>query len=430
MKPTMTRSNSVNARPLLNSSTGFADRIVAKLASSINRGTLHILFPNGVQRTVQGLHEATPVADITILNFRALRRLLTHGDMGFADAYLDGDWTTSDLTSLLKFGVSNEQQLDAATSKWSLVKLISRLGHFLNRNSRRQARKNIAYHYDLGNDFYGHWLDSSLTYSAGVFADSEAVSQTCLEETGPNKIGPDQISLQQSQENKYARLAESLRLENNHTVLEIGCGWGGFMEHIIQHYDVSMTGVSISQAQCDFASKRMAKLAGGNKGLVAFKDYRNIEGQFDRIVSIEMFEAVGEKYWNTYAQKLKKLLKNDGVAALQVITISEDRFEHYREQADFIQRYIFPGGMLPTETVLVSVLNEAGLKVTDCFRFGPHYAETLRRWRLNFDAAWPEIHALGFDDRFQRMWHYYLAYCEVGFDCGATDVVQLTVEHA
>ena len=201
------------------------------------------------------------------------------------------------------------------------------------------------------------------------------------------------------------------------------------MQHVIENTNAQVTGVSISKEQCAYATERIAKIDADNRGSILFKDYRDLDGRYDRIASIEMFEAVGEKYWPTYAGKLKQLLKPDGVAALQIITIDENRFERYKNSADFIQRYIFPGGMLPSRTALRELMAEHGLRITEEFCFGPDYAETLRRWRTNFDAAWPEISTLGFDERFKRMWHYYLAYCEAGFDHGAIDVVQIRVEH-
>lgn len=397
-------------------SASLAKPFLERLSRSLKHGSLKIVFPNGMESTLGDNTQKpdTTFAEIHLRDISAIRRLITGGDLAFAESYLDGQWSTPDLPQLIRFGVLNEGAIETQFSRWSVPKVAHRLAHFLNTNSRRQARKNIAYHYDLGNDFYALWLDKSMTYSAGIFPTLNINCETALET---------------AQAGKYQRISEQLAIKDSNSVLEIGCGWGGFMEHVLNTTKASITGVSISAQQCEFAKKRLQQHVSAERACVEFRDYRDLSGQFDRIASIEMFEAVGERYWHTYASKLKQLLKPNGVAVLQVITIDEKRFEHYRKSTDFIQRYIFPGGMLPSEQKLRDVLVEAKFKVTDCFRFGPHYAETIRRWRNNFDDAWPTIQASGFDERFRRMWHYYLAYCEVGFDTAATDVVQLRLEH-
>ena len=415
MKP-LTYSND---EQLLNISAKFSSRIIRnlvnRLAATIDHGTLRMTLPDGSLQEIIGPVSSQPTTDLQIKDLRALRRLAMHGDIGFAEAYLAGEWSSSNLTALFHFAIANEKKLTSIIANWSTSRLLARLKHLMNANSKRQAKKNIAYHYDLGNDFYARWLDSSMTYSAGIFRDG---------------LHPDETSLEASQDYKYARLADALQIEQQHSVLEIGCGWGGFMQHVLERSNAQIAGVSISEQQCRYARDRLSKLDNGDRAKVIFQDYRDLEGRYDRIASIEMFEAVGEKYWQTYARKLKSLLNKDGVAALQVITINEDRFDRYRDSADFIQRYIFPGGMLPSQTVLANVMADAGLSITDSFRFGPHYAETLRRWRTRFDAEWTNIKNQGFDERFKRMWHYYLAYCEVGFDTGAIDVVQIRLEHS
>ncbi|MEM7467923.1 MAG: cyclopropane-fatty-acyl-phospholipid synthase family protein [Pseudomonadota bacterium] len=414
MKPATLTDNKLALPSTANLSSQLVKRLLERIRAGIDTGSLTIRLPDNSEMTIVGPLNSKPVARIDIQDLKALRRLFLHGDLGFAEGYLAGEWSTPDLTALLRLGLENEDKLNGAVRKRSGIRWLARLKHLLNANSKRQAKKNIAYHYDLGNEFYGQWLDSSMTYSSAVF---------------PNSADEPVSDLETAQRMKYAHIAKSLNISERHKILEIGCGWGGFMEHIVENAGASVTGVSISKEQCRYASRRLSQLEGGERAEVLFKDYRELTGQYDRIASIEMFEAVGQQYWATYANKLKELLKPDGVACLQVITISGDRFERYSKSADFIQRYIFPGGMLPSENSLAEVMQQAGLRVTDTFRFGPHYAETLRRWRENFDTAWPEIVALGFDERFQRMWHYYLAYCEVGFDHGATDVIQIRLEH-
>ncbi|MEQ8497396.1 MAG: cyclopropane-fatty-acyl-phospholipid synthase family protein, partial [Gammaproteobacteria bacterium] len=285
-----------------------------------------------------------------------------------------------------------------------------RLWHRLHGNSRGQAARNIAFHYDLGNDFYAHWLDAGMTYSSALFAS-------------------DDEPLELAQRRKYARLAELAGIAPGDRVLEIGCGWGGFMEFAAGECDADVTGISISPAQCGYARERLARAGLGERARVEQRDYRDLTGRYPRIVSIEMFEAVGEAYWSTYARQLAARLAPGGAAALQIITIAEDRFEQYRRNPDFIQRYVFPGGMLPSEPALARTLADAGLVITARHACALDYARTLAHWRDRFDASWPAISALGFDARFRRLWHFYLAYCEAGFRSDATDVVQLRVEH-
>ncbi len=236
--------------------------------------------------------------------------------------------------------------------------------------------------------------------------------------------------LEQAQRRKYTRLAQVAGLESGAQTLEIGCGWGGFLEHAAQHYAVDIRGISISRAQCAYAQERLQRQALDTRARVEFCDYRDVNGRFDQVVSIEMFEAVGERYWGAYADTLKRVLAPDGTAALQIITIAEDRFEAYRHQPDFIQHYIFPGGMLPSNQALTALLERAGLEIRSRLHFGQDYARTLSAWRDRFDASWDAIKTLGFDERFKRLWHFYLGYCEAGFRQQTVDVVQLGVGHA
>lgn len=389
----------------------FTRIVLERIGRLVRTGTLTIEMPNGEVLEYCGLDATGPQAHLRLHNLKPLWALATGGSIGFAESYLAGDWASESLTGLLYFAACND---DADRNSASAIGVLARLGakvqHHLRSNSRRQARRNIAYHYDLGNAFYQYWLDPSMTYSSAVFAH------------------PDE-SLAHAQVRKYTRLAEITGISPGDRVLEIGCGWGGFMEFVAKR-GADITGVSISKEQCRYAEARLLDAGLSDLARVKFTDYRDLDGGFERIVSIEMFEAVGEAYWDTYASQLKRLLLPGGVAALQVITIDESRFDGYRRTPDFIQKHIFPGGMLPSKTVLEQTFARAGLKVTDRYAFGSDYAQTIQHWRDAFDNAWNDIRKLGFDERFRRLWHFYLAYCDAGFRTGATDVVQIRLEHA
>lgn len=383
------------------------------LGRRIVEGTLSVELPDG--REVRYGGGSGPRAHWRLASFRPLYRLLTRGATGLAESWMAGEWETPSLQDFMLLAALNEQRLGSPASGLSLARISDRLLHLVRRNSRSRARANIAYHYDLGNAFYRAWLDDTMTYSSAVFEHEDE-------------------PLEDAQTRKNARLAGLLELSGDHSVLEIGCGWGGFMEHAARRHGAHVTGVSISREQVAYARERLA--GAGLDGLadVQFRDYRDLDGSFDRIVSVEMFEAVGEAWWDTYAATLKRLLKPGGSAALQVITIDEARFATYRRSADFIQRYVFPGGMLPTKQTLEETLGRAGLVVTERLDFGLDYARTLAHWRERFDRAWPAIERLTggrrFDERFRRLWQFYLAYCEAGFRSGSIDVVQVRAEHA
>ncbi len=384
---------------------------LGRIERLLRAGTLEIELPDGGLSRHIGTKSAQPKAHLRLHNLHPLWALATAGATGFAESYIAGDWDTDSLPDFLYFAAINAEARSPLSICFGLSRLTAKLQHRLRANSRRQARRNIAYHYDLGNDFYGHWLDQSMTYSAAIFDH------------------PDD-PLAAAQVRKYERLADIVGIAQGDKVLEIGCGWGGFIEYVARGYDAEILGISISGEQCDYAEKRLSQAGLNKQARVEFCDYRDLEGSFDRIVSIEMFEAVGEDYWDTYATRVRRLLKPSGAAALQVITIDESRFENYRKTPDFIQKHIFPGGMLPTKTGLESTFANAGLKITNHFDFGLDYARTINRWRNAFDLSWPAIRNLGFDARFQRLWHFYLAYCEAGFRVGAIDVVQIRLEHA
>ncbi len=380
-----------------------ASAILARLAGHLQRGRLTLVLPDGATRVVHGSEPSPLTAVIDVRRWRVMRRLVTGGTTGFAEAYMDGDWTTPDLSSLLALCAANEQALGGVVRASRWAQLRDRLIHAARANTRRGSRRNIAYHYDLGNAFYARWLDPGMTYSAAMFPQPG-------------------LSLEQGQLLKYRRLADRLGLRPGHRVLEIGCGWGGFAEVAAREYGCHVTAVTLSREQFVHARQRLAAAGLEDRVDVVFRDYRQIEGTFDRIASIEMFEAVGEQYWSTFFDVVRDRLVPGGRAGLQIITIADDRFERYRKGADFIQRYIFPGGMLPSPSALSRAIAGAGLNLAGAETFGLDYAETLTRWNRRFQRAWPEIRPLGFDARFKRMWEFYLAYCEAGFRLGPLDV--------
>ncbi|MFM1960275.1 MAG: hypothetical protein RL588_1792 [Pseudomonadota bacterium] len=373
-------------------------------------GDVTFVTPDG--RTLRLRSEAGgPSAIIRIRNFRFIRRALMAGDIGFAEAYAAGEWETPDLTAVLCVFSLNFQNLTQVTEGNPLVGVFNFLSHVLNANSRRGSRRNIHAHYDLGNAFYSRWLDPSMTYSSARYP------------TGGE-------TLEAAQKAKYGALARRMELSADHHVLEVGCGWGGFAEFAAGEIGARITGITISREQHDYAQRRMFEAGLAEKADIRLVDYRDVTGHFDRIASIEMFEAVGEKYWPTYFRALHDRLKPGGRAGLQIITIQDELFEGYRRRADFIQRYIFPGGMLISESRLKRETSQAGLAWSEPERFGPDYAVTLAAWKQRFGAAWDDIRRLGFDERFRRIWDFYLSYCEAGFRTGRTQVIQLGLSRA
>ncbi len=370
-------------------------------------GSLTFVLPDGETVRLQG-EAPGPDGRLIVRDYRFIRRALLSGDIGFAEGYMAGEWDTPDLASLLGVLSANFDVLRGLTRGKAVARAFHTLHHALRGNSRRGSKRNIHAHYDLGNAFYARWLDPTMTYSSARFA------------------SPDQ-SLAEAQRNKYATLARSLDLRPGHTVLEIGCGWGGFAEYAAKEAGAHVTGVTISQAQYDFARKRLFDQGLADRADIRLIDYRDVRGRFDRVASIEMFEAVGERYWPAYFDKIREVLVPGGKAGLQIITIRDRDFDNYRRRADFIQKYIFPGGMLPSEQRLRAETARAGLGWESISRFGQDYADTLKTWLRRFDAAWEAIAPLGFDERFRRLWRFYLAYCEAGFRTGRTDVVQLAL---
>ncbi|MDB5446517.1 MAG: Cyclopropane-fatty-acyl-phospholipid synthase [Phenylobacterium sp.] len=347
----------------------------------------------------------------TLRNWRAARRVLTKGDLGFAAGYLAGDWETPDLAALLNAVAANYDKVAERLRGLRLLQLGHAVLHALNRNSRSGARRNILAHYDLGNDFYQLWLDPGMTYSSALFATADE-------------------PLDAAQRRKYGRIAQIAGVRPGADVLEVGCGWGGFAAFAAGELGAKVTAITLSPAQQAYAQARLFRAGLAERVEVRLVDYRDVAGRYDAVVSIEMFEAVGEAFWPVYFQRLAQLLKPGGRAGLQVITIRDDLFEDYQRRPDFIQLEIFPGGMLPTQGRLAREAGRAGLSVSPdgWARFGQDYARTLAAWREGFDAAWPQIAELGFDARFRRLWRYYLAYCEAGFRSGRTEVVQVALQ--
>ena len=370
-------------------------------------GKLTFVLPSGRPIAIEGT-EPGPDATLIIHDFRFVSRVLAAGDIGFGEGFMADEWDTPDLSALLEAFTANLDRLTRLLEGNPLTRALNFFAHLLNRNSRAGSKRNILAHYDLGNAFYSRWLDPSMTYSSARFE------------------RPDQ-SLSEAQRNKYASLARQLGLTSDHHVLEIGCGWGGFAEYAAGEIGAKVTGITISPAQCEFARRRMFEQGLAERADIRLQDYRDVTGHFDRVASIEMFEAVGEEYWPQYFGKISDVLSPGGRAGLQIITIRDELFAHYRRRADFIQKYVFPGGMLPSERRLKEEAARAGLEWRDIVRFGQNYADTLAEWARRFEAAWDDIKSQGFDERFRRLWRFYLSYCEAGFRTERTNVVQLSL---
>jgi len=384
-------------------------RVLLGMARQIRIGRLEIVLPDGSRHLFEG-PEPGPSAQWLVHRERVARRFLIGGTLGFCEAYLDGDWSSPEIPALFELTLLNEQALIDLLSGKPWFQLLQYLSHRLKPNTRQGSRRNIAYHYDLGNQFYQRWLDPSMTYSSAVFADPAA-----------------QEPLSQAQMRKYAEICRRMNLQSGHKVLEIGCGWGGFAEFAAGEVGAKVTAITVSPAQHAYAAERIQRAGLAERVEVRLSDYRDIGGRYDRIASIEMLEAVGERFWPVFFETVHERLVAGGQAALQVITIAERYFDSYRRGADYIQKYIFPGGMLPSLTALRQQTERAGLIWRDAAGYGPHYARTLATWQQHFQEAWPDLRGLGFDGRFKRMWELYLYYCEAGFKAGSIDVVQVGI---
>lgn len=382
-------------------------RFIIKLLSQLKHGALHLQLPDG-----QSAHFGDDSYPITLhlRDWMMFDAVMKSGDIGFAETYIADGWTTDNLTGLIELFIRNRDQIESLIyGKWWGT-LLYRTRHLFNRNSRSGSRKNIHVHYDIGNDFYRLWLDPSMTYSSALF-----------DHTNTGDLHAGQLA-------KYRRIVQQLRLQRGDRVLEIGCGWGGFAEVAAQEAGVRITGLTLSTEQLAYAQRRMGAAGLSNQTELKLLDYRDCHGKYDAIASIEMFEAVGEAYWPNYFECIARNLKQGGRACIQTIVIADELFERYRSSTDFIQQYIFPGGMLPSPQVFREQAAKQGLKVVDEFAFGLDYARTLAEWRTAFYKQLPEVRAQGFDERFVRTWEFYLCYCEAAFRAGSTDVMHFTLE--
>lgn len=373
----------------------------------VKEGSIEISLPDGRVFRAEG-ESPGPNARIDVRNPDLFARIAREGELGFCESYLDGWWDTPDLQALLDVLLTSRTWVRRSHPLAAVVRGWERLRHWMRDNSPEQARKNISYHYDLGNAFYAKWLDETMTYSSALFTD------------------PAQ-DLAAAQREKYRHVCDGIGASRESHLLEIGCGWGGFAEYAAMERGALVTGLTISREQHDFARERIFRAGLSERVNIVLRDYRDEKGAYDGVASIEMFEAVGEKYWPVYFDAVRERLKPGAHAAIQVITVEDSLFPTYRKTVDFIQKYIFPGGMLPSPSALRAEIVRAGMLPTGAIDFGQSYSETLRRWHSAFDATWSDIQSLGFDERFRRMWTFYLTSCAAAFRSGTTDVSQVTM---
>lgn len=388
-----------------------AARAVFRLMKNLKHGKMSVQIPDGSTMVFGTPGEGGPRAAIRLRNWNVCAAALKSGDIGFGETYVAGDWTTSDLTALLQVFIANRDQVDQVIygSWWG--SLLYRVKHLVNRNSRGGSKRNIHAHYDLGNSFYELWLDPTMNYSGAWFD------------------GDFDAPMEAAQWAKMRRSLTECGVKAGDRVLEIGCGWGALAECAARDFDARVTGVTLSREQLEWAQRRLA--AAGLQADLRYQDYRDIgDGPFDAIASIEMFEAVGSEYWPGFFETVRNKLKPSGKACIQTIVIRDDLFDRYVKSTDFIQQYVFPGGLLPSPSGFRKAAGEAGLRVVNELDFGPDYAETLRRWRERFLTADARVRRLGFDSRFMRIWEFYLAYCEAAFATGNTSVMQFTLQRA
>jgi cyclopropane-fatty-acyl-phospholipid synthase len=386
-------------------------RIACNMASRIRCGSLRFILPDGRELAFDGAEDAQSQGVIVVRDYAFARRSVLGGDIGFFESFADGQWDSPNVTDVLYVFAKNADFVREAFKATPLIAFFDRIRHNLNKNTRAGSRRNIMAHYDLGNAFYEKWLDRTMTYSSARFVSGGA-------------------DLSAAQTNKYRTLAESISLRPGESVLEIGSGWGGFAEYAAKEVGAKVTGLTISPSQLDYARARIFREGLAERVDFKLLDYRDATGAYDKVASIEMFEAVGQEYWPTYFAKVRDLLKPGGAAGIQTITIADRYFDTYSRSTDFIKRYVFPGGMLPSPQILQKEVARAGLKWQGAAAFGEDYALTLAEWRRRFLAAWDEIVAMGFDDRFKKLWQFYLSYCEAGFKAATTDVMQIRLMRA
>ncbi|MDA9806003.1 cyclopropane-fatty-acyl-phospholipid synthase family protein [Alphaproteobacteria bacterium] len=371
-------------------------------------GSIEIELPNGVIENIKG-NSKGPHAFLKINDSLVFKEIIQGGSVKFAELFMSQRLSSIKLTDLMHYFAMNNDQAES-TFKISIFKyILNKISHLKNKNTKIQSKKNISYHYDLGNDFYKFWLDKTMTYSSAIFSNKSE-------------------NLEEAQLRKYSKLANLASIKKNDKVLEIGCGWGGLSQFLAENYDCDVTAITISKEQFNYATERIKKAKLNKKVKIIYCDYRNIEGKFDKILSIEMFEAVGKDYWNTFFKKVQSILNPNGIIGLQLITIDNKIYDVYSKNPDFIQKYIFPGGMLPSEKILKSLFTKHSLTLEGNYSYADDYAKTLSIWNKNFNENWEKIEKLGFDKRFKLMWNYYLSYCEGGFLSKNIDLKQIKLK--
>ena len=386
----------------------FWDKIFLKGIKKFPYGSLQIEWPDGKSQKIDAIHKG-PNAKLKIVDSNVVREIIQGGSIKFAELYISKRIITNNLTNLMHYCALNNDQAEETFKITIFRYLYNKYLHFKNKNTKIQAKKNISHHYDLGNQFYKYWLDKSMTYSSAIF-------------NGKND------NLELAQNNKYQKLADLSSIKKGDNILEIGCGWGGFSEFLAKNYDCQITALTISREQFKFTTERMEKANLKSKVKVVFCDYRNIKGQFDKVLSIEMFEAVGREYWKTFFEKIKTILKPNGNVGLQLITIDDKIYNVYKNNPDFIQKYIFPGGMLPSVEVLKNIIENTSFRINSINSYSNDYAKTLNIWNKEFNRNWTKIEKLGFDERFKLLWNYYLSYCEGGFLSKNIDLKQINLK--
>ncbi|WP_102866995.1 SAM-dependent methyltransferase [Pseudovibrio exalbescens] len=377
-------------------------RAIVAVLHHLEKGHLTLVFPEGDRAEFGHRTSEAPAVEVRIHRERTFRRLALGGHLSLAECYMEGDWSCSDLTDLFELFLINTRSFRGIHLKGTATRWLNRLMHWMNANTKRGSKRNIAFHYDLGNAFYEQWLDPSMTYSSAYRYDKGQALET-------------------AQQQKYDRVLDLAEAKAGDRILEIGCGWGGFAEKAAER-DAFVHGVTLSNEQLTYARQRSLAKNFSENAQFELRDYRDTDGSYDHIVSIEMIEAVGKDNWDHYFSIIHDRLKDNGSAVIQAIVIEDGRYDQYSKSVDFIQKYIFPGGMLPSPSVLKKIIERCGLKLVHEEYFGHDYARTLAAWNERFTEAWPRISSMNFDERFKRMWHYYLAYCEAGFKAKSIDV--------